>query len=334
MALEGGVGGAGDCLAHVGDAVDHVPVVVVRDGVARRQARVGLGHGEQAVDLVRDRGGEDGHALVPVDGLGEIVVLVGVVDPLEAHALCAPISVSGFKLHPIRRHWWEEKTPSSMGSDDEGEKKQENILGIRLFHLSSVSFVKNSDVFMGAYDVSYSNRASFWGNRGPTPVMSPSSCHWSCMGSFISLRTSRATMMSRSVVSSIHRDDFRMLVSCDRFDFLSRSCWCACHDFSSPIRDSTSVLDLESWSCSCSPVSCTFSYLCDDAMVIDCVCVCMNERRQASPVAFFSPSSVCVKRGRGEKRRGRVPSRLPCQSIVVRTREDERGKSVFIGAHF
>lgn len=88
VALEGGVGGAGDGLAHVGDAVDHVPVVVVRDGVARRQARVGLGHGEQAVDLVRDRGREHRHALVPVDGLGQVVVLVRVVDPLEAHALC------------------------------------------------------------------------------------------------------------------------------------------------------------------------------------------------------------------------------------------------------
>lgn len=81
-------------------------------------------------------------------------------------------------------------------------------------------------------------------------------------------------MMSSSVVSSIHRDDLRMLDSCDRFDFLSRSCRCACHDFSSPIRDSTSVLDLESWSCSCSPASCTFSYLwCDEAMVIDSVCI-------------------------------------------------------------
>lgn len=99
MALEGGVGGAGDRLAHVGDAVDHVPVVVVRDGVARRQARVGLGHGEQAVDLVGDRGGEDGHALVPVDGLGEVVVLVRVVDPLEAHALCVLVLVPGFMLH-------------------------------------------------------------------------------------------------------------------------------------------------------------------------------------------------------------------------------------------
>lgn len=101
VALESSVGGAGDCLAHVGDAVDHVPVVVVWDGVARRQARVGLGHGEQAVDLVGDRGGEDGHALVPVDGLGEVVVLVRVVDPLEAHTLCAMVLVFGFMLHQM-----------------------------------------------------------------------------------------------------------------------------------------------------------------------------------------------------------------------------------------
>lgn len=34
VALERRVGGAHDGLAHVGDAVDHVPVVVVGDGVA------------------------------------------------------------------------------------------------------------------------------------------------------------------------------------------------------------------------------------------------------------------------------------------------------------
>lgn len=141
VALECGVGGAGDGLAHVGDAVDHVPVVIVRDGVARRQARVGLRHGEEAVDLVGDRGGEDGHALVPVDGLGEVVVLVGVVNPLEAHALCAimlvlcDVGLDGLVGDKVEL---------------EGMDRQEDILGIRLFHLSSVSFVKNSDVFMGA----------------------------------------------------------------------------------------------------------------------------------------------------------------------------------------
>lgn len=93
VALECRVGGAGDRLSHVCDTVDHVPVVVVRDGVARRQTRVRLGHGEEAVDLVRDRCGEDGHALVPVDGLGEVVVLVGVIDPLEAHAPCRVVLV-------------------------------------------------------------------------------------------------------------------------------------------------------------------------------------------------------------------------------------------------
>jgi hypothetical protein len=96
VALEGRVGGAGDGLSHVGDAVDHVPMVVVWDGVTRRQARVRLGDGEEAVDLVGDRGGEDGHALVPVDGLGEVVVPVRVVYPLEAHSLCIGVSIGSY----------------------------------------------------------------------------------------------------------------------------------------------------------------------------------------------------------------------------------------------
>lgn len=37
-----------------------------------------------------------------------------------------------------------------------------SILGIRWFHFCRTSSVKNSDVFMGAYEVSYSNLVSFW----------------------------------------------------------------------------------------------------------------------------------------------------------------------------
>jgi hypothetical protein len=46
VALERNVGAAQDGLAHVVEAVQHVPVVVVRDRVARRQARVCLDDGE------------------------------------------------------------------------------------------------------------------------------------------------------------------------------------------------------------------------------------------------------------------------------------------------
>lgn len=41
----------------------------------------------QAVDLMRYGCGEDGHALVPIDRVWEVVVLVSIVDPLETHAL-------------------------------------------------------------------------------------------------------------------------------------------------------------------------------------------------------------------------------------------------------
>ncbi len=46
QALEGHVGAAHDGLPHVVEAVDHVPVVVVWDLVAGRQARVCLCDGE------------------------------------------------------------------------------------------------------------------------------------------------------------------------------------------------------------------------------------------------------------------------------------------------
>lgn len=86
LALEGRVGGAEDGLAHVAEAVDHVPVVVVGDLVARLEAGVGLHNGPEAVQLVRHGRGEDGHALVPLDGVRQVVILGGFLDPLEAHA--------------------------------------------------------------------------------------------------------------------------------------------------------------------------------------------------------------------------------------------------------
>jgi hypothetical protein len=42
VALNGSIGGAENGLTHVAEAVDHVPMVIVRDSVARLQARVGL----------------------------------------------------------------------------------------------------------------------------------------------------------------------------------------------------------------------------------------------------------------------------------------------------
>lgn len=115
VALEGHVGTAQDGLAHVVQAVDHVPVVVVGNGVARLDARVGLGDGElggvsicgqtgmvggrlayHAMKLVRDRRGEDS-LLGPVDGGRQVVVAMGVVDPDEAHA-------DGHQVVPLLQH--------------------------------------------------------------------------------------------------------------------------------------------------------------------------------------------------------------------------------------
>jgi len=85
MPFERNVCAAHDGLPHVVEAVDHVPVVVVRDGVVGFEARVGLHDGEEAVELVGHGGGEDG-LVGPVDGPGEVVVFVGFIDPDEAHA--------------------------------------------------------------------------------------------------------------------------------------------------------------------------------------------------------------------------------------------------------
>lgn len=104
--LESHIGAAHDGLSEVGEAVNHVPVMVVGDLVAGLDTGVGLNDGEldemlvtiynkraslnerayQAVQLVGDGGGEDG-LLGPDDGGRQVVVLVRVIHPLEAHAI-------------------------------------------------------------------------------------------------------------------------------------------------------------------------------------------------------------------------------------------------------
>ena len=48
VALERHVGTAQDGLPHIINTVDHMPMVVIRDWVARFDPRVGLGNGELA----------------------------------------------------------------------------------------------------------------------------------------------------------------------------------------------------------------------------------------------------------------------------------------------
>lgn len=81
------VSAAHDGLPHVIEAVDHVPMVVFRQGGVALEARVGLDDGEEAVQLVGHAGGEDG-LVGPDDGRGKVVVFVRVIDPLETHADC------------------------------------------------------------------------------------------------------------------------------------------------------------------------------------------------------------------------------------------------------
>jgi hypothetical protein len=93
QALEGHIGTAHDGLAHVIEAMDHVPVVVFFEGVARCEARVDGGDGVETVQLVGHGGGEDG-GVRPDDGGGQVVVVFGVGDGLEAHADCRGLVVS------------------------------------------------------------------------------------------------------------------------------------------------------------------------------------------------------------------------------------------------
>ena len=87
VTLESHVGAAEDSFTHVVHAVNHVPVVVIGDGTICLDARVGLGNGEEAVDLVRHRRCKDGLA-GPPDGCWEIMISVRLIDPDEAHADC------------------------------------------------------------------------------------------------------------------------------------------------------------------------------------------------------------------------------------------------------
>ena len=124
--LESRVSAAHDRLPHVVEAVDHVPVVVLGQGRVGGEAGVDFDDGEEAVQLVRHAGCEDG-LVGPDNGGGEVVVEFWVFDVLEAHS----------DLKEVNFGAW-------MGV-------REYVPGIRAFQASSVSFVKNSEVLYGAY---------------------------------------------------------------------------------------------------------------------------------------------------------------------------------------
>jgi hypothetical protein len=84
-ALKRHIGTTHNCLPHIIKAMNHVPVVVFFELVARGEARVDGGDGVEAVQLVRHGGCEDG-GVGPDYGSWEVVVVFGVGDGLEAHA--------------------------------------------------------------------------------------------------------------------------------------------------------------------------------------------------------------------------------------------------------
>lgn len=70
QALQRQICAAHDRLPHVVEAVNHVPVVILRQLDVALQARVHFDDGVQAVQLVRHGCCEDGLVLVPDDGCG------------------------------------------------------------------------------------------------------------------------------------------------------------------------------------------------------------------------------------------------------------------------
>jgi hypothetical protein len=84
-ALKRHIGTTHNCLPHIIEAMNHVPMVVFFELVARGEARVDGGDGVEAVQLVRHGGCEDG-GVGPDYGSWEVVVVFGVGDGLEAHA--------------------------------------------------------------------------------------------------------------------------------------------------------------------------------------------------------------------------------------------------------
>jgi hypothetical protein len=77
---------AHDSLPHVIKAVDHMPVVVLRQLGITLKTGVHFDHGKQAMQLVRHGGREDSPVLIPHDGGGQVVVQLRPLDVLEAHA--------------------------------------------------------------------------------------------------------------------------------------------------------------------------------------------------------------------------------------------------------
>jgi hypothetical protein len=112
-------------LSHIIEAVDHVPVVVLLELVTRCHAAVDRSDGIQAVQLVRHAGGENS-SVGPDDRSGEVVVVFGVRNALEAHANCY------------------------AGSVRVQSCKEVNVLGRSSFQARRVSGLKNSEVLYGA----------------------------------------------------------------------------------------------------------------------------------------------------------------------------------------
>lgn len=73
-------------LAHIIKAMNHMPVMILRQLNRTLQAAVHFDHRVQTVQLVRHGCREDSFVLVPDDGRRQVVVVLRALDVLEAHA--------------------------------------------------------------------------------------------------------------------------------------------------------------------------------------------------------------------------------------------------------
>ena len=85
QSLQCQIGRAHNCLPHVVKAVNHMPVVILRQLNIALETRVNFDNSIQAVQLVRHGGSEDRLVLVPDDGCGQVVIQLWSLDVLEAH---------------------------------------------------------------------------------------------------------------------------------------------------------------------------------------------------------------------------------------------------------
>lgn len=151
LSLESRISTAHDTLSEVLEAMRQMAFHLLVDGPPGCQARIDLQNVVEAVELVCDRGCEDG-VFVSLDRVGEVVVVRGIVYSEVAETL----------LGGAGQHWTRRRRGKEVG-----------ILGTILNHFFLTAGEKKSEPFSGAKDMSGTNDMICWETGGMKPVISP-----------------------------------------------------------------------------------------------------------------------------------------------------------------